>query len=150
MLMPMMPPPSTRKSEVSTALPDLPGRSSRTPEFLEVHPLLDRIHAGPESGVPVAHQLAIVGQSFYRLALPGRVVAFDVVQRLRLQDEEAPVDPAFRRLRLLVEFPHLVSGEADSSEPGRRAHRGDGRQLAMGRMESEQGTNVDVGDPIPI
>ncbi len=51
-----------------------------------------------------------------RLSLEVRVLAVDVVEDLRLEDEEAAVDPALAELRLLGELDHLVAVELDVAE----------------------------------
>src|SRR5262245_17845555 len=88
----------------SRLLPDLPGRVARGPAALEHLLLLEGVHARPESVVLESHELAGARERLERLALPDRLVARDVVDRLGLEYEEPAVDPALARRRLLVEL----------------------------------------------
>ena len=74
------------------------------------------VHALPEAVVPVGHQLAFAASRSSGSALEAVVVAGDVVEDPRLEDEEAAVDPALADLRLLGELDDPVAVEA----PGRR------------------------------
>src|SRR3972149_10760832 len=99
--------------------PNLPGGFSVLPEFLENILLLQCVHAGPESPVPVTHQLPATGKHFQGLPFPYGFVSLDIVQDLAFQDEEATVDPPLVRFRFLVEHgnPGLVKN--DPSKPPR-------------------------------
>jgi hypothetical protein len=70
--------------------------------------------------VPVGHELAVAGQAFQRLPLPDGVVALDVVEDARLQDEEGAVDPALAELWLLGEAAYLIALQVEAAEPGGR------------------------------
>ena len=52
--------------------------------------------------------MALSGQPFHRLPLPLRVVAFDIVENLRLQGGKCPMDSFLAELWLCREFYHLI------------------------------------------
>ena len=95
-------------------------------------------------------QLAVLGQPLQRLALPDRLVAVDVVEHLRLEHEEAAVDPALADLRLLGELGDAVAVEDEPAEARRRPHGGHRRQLAVGAVERDELGDVDVGDAVAV
>src|SRR5579872_6843179 len=87
---------------------------------------------------------------FERIAFEYRVVAVEVIEHLRLEYEEAAVDPAFLRLRLLLEIHHLVPVERHGSEARRRTNGGHRRKPSMAAVEIEQLLNVHVGNTIAV
>ena len=89
-------------------------------------------------------------RSFERVALPDRVVTFDVVQHLGVQDEEAGVDPAGGGLWLLSEANDLVAFKLDIPEARRRMGGCDRRQSAMAMVKGDQRADVHVGEAIAI
>src|SRR5690606_23489215 len=120
------------------------------PQLLEELLLLERVHARPEAVVAVAHQLAVLHEAVDRLALPAARVAVDVVDGLRLEDEEAAVDPALALLRLLVEVLDPVALERQVAEARRRADGRDGRDAPVGAVERRQAPEVDVGHAVAV
>ena len=78
--------------------PGFPGCFTGIPKIVEQLLLSQRIHALPEALVLVGHELAFRRQAGHRAIIPLRVVIFDVVENLRLEDEECAIDPALRRL----------------------------------------------------
>src|ERR1700753_1879224 len=84
-------------------LPSLPRCVTALPIGFQDFLLANRIHALPDAGVPIGHELTLAGQALERLLLEVRVVAIDEIEDLRLQYEEGSVDPAFLGLRLLRE-----------------------------------------------
>src|SRR5690242_6891632 len=63
----------------SRFLPDPPGGMACRPEFLQHVFLTQGVHARPKSGMRVADQLALPGEAFERIALPGCLIAVDVI-----------------------------------------------------------------------
>jgi hypothetical protein len=61
--------------------------------LLEHHLVAQRVHRMPEAFVPVGRELPFSRKAFHRFALPDSRVAFDVVEDVGLDDEEAAVDP---------------------------------------------------------
>ena len=94
MFNPMTPPPMTRKSDRTAsyqifhgALPDCHS-SSKIILFSQC------IHTGPEAVVSISHELVVLSEPFNGLALPDRVIAGDIIDRLALQHIKPAVDPA--------------------------------------------------------
>src|SRR5919106_1913873 len=85
---------SSRPARSHRRLPDLPRWPARGPLLLEHHLVAQSVHGVPEAGVPVRRELVLVSESLHGLALPHGLVAVDVVQHRRLDDEEAAVDPS--------------------------------------------------------
>ena len=96
----------------------------------------------------VGHQLPVAREILEGLLLELRAVAIDVVEYLRLADEERAVDPSFAGLRLLVEDRDGVAVHLQVAEAGRRAHRGQGDELAVGLVEIEQRAEVHVRNAV--
>src|SRR5262245_33071752 len=96
-------------------------------------------------------ELTVGCQSFQRLSLQARRIAFDVVEQRWLEHEEPSVDPALACLRFLVEAPHRVSVvERKRAEARRRSHCRDGRDAAVGAVKRQQGANIDVPDAVTV
>src|SRR5688572_17808535 len=109
--MPVAPVTNTRRPRQSSrvlfefiSLPHLPWSVPRGPELVQQLPFAQRIHRLPEALVPVGHELAIGSQPFHGVAFPQCIVAGDIAQHPAIQHEEAAVDPALPRLRLLREL----------------------------------------------
>ena len=97
-------PPCTEliRSKVNLLLPNLPGAILRLPEVFEDVFLPERVHALPEGGMPVSHQLTILRQSFQGIVLPDRVISIDIVEYLWLEDEVGAIDPPLPNLGFSV------------------------------------------------
>ena len=65
-----------------------------------------RVHALPETFVLPGLQLSFPSEPFHWLKFPLRIVAVDVAEDFRLEDEERAVDPVVGLLRLFVKAPH--------------------------------------------
>ena len=91
----------------------------RRPQVVERDGVLVGVHARPEALVAERVQLAVGGQALERLALEHRVLA-QVVERARLEGEEAAVDPVLGA-RLLL--------EARTTRPSPSSQRDAERQL---------------------
>ena len=89
--------------------------------------------------VPVGHELPVTRELLERLALEVRVLSLDVVEYLRLENEESAVDPALSELRLLRELDDLVAVELDVPEARRRTDRGERRELSVRAVERHAG-----------
>src|SRR5581483_5805439 len=100
----------------------------------------------PEPFVPVCRELTVAGEALERRPLPDRVVAVDVVDHARRQNEEAAIDAGVVAGRLLLEARHPIAVHLERAEAAGRRHRGDGGEAALGPMESEQRRYVDIGD----
>src|SRR5882762_7740935 len=131
-------------------LPDLPGRFAAVPEFFQSIFLFQRVHAGPEAIVLIAHQFPVLGELFDRIAFPDSVVTIDVVEDTAVEEEITAIDPALASLRLFVEGGNAVSVECDATKTRWRAYGRDRRQLAVGLMERHQSREIEVGDAIAI
>src|SRR5688572_27307837 len=97
-------------------IPDRPWCVSGIPECFKNVFLFQRIHAGPESVVPVSHQLAIFCEALNRALLPNRFISLDVIKGLTVQNKVTSIDPAFTRLRFLIKLSYLLPGKANASE----------------------------------
>src|SRR5579859_283623 len=84
-------------------LPSLPRCVTAFPISFQDLLLANRIHALPEAGVPIGHELAFAGQALEGLLLEVRTVTVDEVEDLGLEHKECSVDPAFLGLRLFRE-----------------------------------------------
>src|SRR5439155_18656711 len=162
-----MPPPITVKSYVDTpapsaampagfpgaprsSLPHLPGGFSRDPELFEKILFFERIHAGPESGMSISHELTFPRETLDRRPLPDRLIALDVVENLPIQHEKAAVDPPFRQLRLFIKRGDLIAVEGEPSEARRRTDGGDSRELAFPLVGFSRAGNSIFGNPSPV
>src|SRR3546814_6480381 len=96
--------------------PNFPGRLRRIPERLQQCPVPDGVHALPERDMAEGHELARRGEIAQRFLLEHRLVAGDVVEDARLQDEVGSVDPAFPVRRLLRDVENPVRSEEHTSE----------------------------------
>ena len=119
-------------------LPDLPGRFAAVPEFFQHVFLFQRVHAGPETIVLIAHQFPILGDLFDRVALPDGVIAVDIVEDAAVEEKIPTVDPALAGLRFFVEGGNAVTVKRDAAKTRWRADGRDGRQLPVGLMERQQ------------
>ena len=75
--------------------------------------------------MPIGCQSAFLGQLLEWALLPDVLVAFQVVENLRLQNEEAAVDPTSVADGLLNELPDEFAVNVLRAESPRRLHRGD-------------------------
>src|ERR1041384_7747303 len=123
----------------SSVLPNFPRGVSALPERFEQAGVAQCVHALPEISVPVGNQLPVVRETFEWLAFEDGVVAFDVVERLRLHHEESAIDPAFANLRFFGKLLHEIAVENQSAEPGRRPHGGHRHKLAVGAVSWSSG-----------
>src|SRR6185436_12756671 len=81
-----------RRSPASASRPDLPGCLAGLPEVIEQDRILVSVHAVPEPVVPVGGELPVRRKPLQRLSLEHTAV-LEVVERPRLEAEEATVDP---------------------------------------------------------
>ena len=96
------------------------------PEAFQHLEVAEGVHALPEAIVAVNHELAIPGQVLQGLALQNApIVDGEVVENLRLEDEEPPVDEALGGLGLLGEAANLFAFHEKLSESGGRMDAGD-------------------------
>src|ERR1051325_3936398 len=93
-------------STMITGSPDLPRCGALSPVLLQHLLVAQRIHRLPEPPVPVRGELALPGEPAQRLPLPDALIAVDVIDRRRLEDEEPAVDPGAVAGGLLVELGH--------------------------------------------
>src|SRR3954451_22327359 len=92
----------------------------------------------------VGHELPVTRQVLQRLPLELDHVAINIIEDLRLAYEKGAIDPAFAGLRLLVEHGDGVALHLQVAEARRRAHRGQGDELAVRLVEFEQCPEVYV------
>src|SRR6516162_1855096 len=107
---------------IRSLLPNGPRALARFPEPFQIVLVPQRVHRRPKAIMSVSHELAVP-----RKVLQGRVfehfhVAVDIVEDLRLQHEERPVDPALGSLRLLLEGYYLIALEAHVAVTRRWTH----------------------------
>src|SRR4029079_14409426 len=140
---------SGRAGWPSPASPCLPWRAAGVPQCIEVAQFAQRVHALPELFVAVGEELPLGGERLHRRVLPHHVGA-DVVERGRLDDEEAAVDPALVQRRLLLEVTYAIPVELERAEARRRPHRGQGRQTLARAVERQQLVEADVADAIAV
>src|SRR4051794_14742525 len=76
-------------------IPDAPRCSVTFPKLFQFTLVPKRIAGLPETVVLVTAELAIAGELAQRGAFPGRIIAFDVVDCLGLENEKTAVDPAY-------------------------------------------------------
>src|SRR6185312_8523472 len=130
------------------SFPDLPGGIAARPEGLEAHFVAHGVHALPETVVLVGHELPVARQTLERLALEQRGIARDVIEHLRLENEEGAVDPCFPGERLLVEARDPVAVELQPAKTCGGTHGGDGSDAPVAAMELQEIRQVDVGDAV--
>ena len=128
--------------------PDLPRRQCPIPRAFPAAGVAQRVHALPEIGVTVRHQLPVAGEAFHRFFFPGRLIAFDVLEDLGLQAEERAVDPSFDGLGLLGKLLDAVAFKDHAAESCRRPDGGDGRELAVRLVERQQLLEIYIGDAV--
>ena len=150
MFSPMTPPPMTRKSDRTASYQIFHGAFAGLPQLFEVIFLAQGIHAGPEAGVAVSHELVVLSEPFNGLALPDRFIAGDVIDRLALQHIEPAVDPALVTMRLFLEAGNQVLVVLQTAESSRRQHGGNRGKLPMGIVELDECLDVDVCNPITV
>ncbi len=98
----------------------------------------------------IGYELPLFRQSPQGFSLPRTLIATDVFEDFRLQDEETAVDPAPIALRLLQELGHVVTVQIERTEAPRRLH-GCQRRVALGPfVELDQLLDVDVRDAVSI
>src|ERR1700744_3496891 len=85
-------------------LPSLPRCVTALPIGFQDLLLANRIHALPEAGVPIGHQLALGGEAFQRFFFEVGIIAIDEVEDLGLENEKRSVEPAGRGLGRLREL----------------------------------------------
>ena len=100
--------------------------------------------------VSIAHQLAVFGESFNGTVLPNRLISFDVVESLAVQNKIAAIDPTLAGFWFFVELSDVVSSEPDSSETSRGTDRRHGRQLSVRLMKSQQGCEIQIGNAVAV
>src|SRR3954468_22593270 len=100
----------------------------------------------------VRGQVALTRERLHRLSLPDGLVAGDVVEHLRLENEEAAVDSGAVALRLLLEGGDLglVFADRDRAEAPRRLHRGERGQHVLRAVEIEQRWHVQRGEAVAV
>src|SRR5437867_4507767 len=104
------------------SLPHLPGRFARLPQRLQTIAVAKRIHALPESLMPERRELSLCSETLQRIALQHCLIPIQILENLRLEHEEATVDPAFLGLRFFLEVDHLVTVELHGPEARRWPH----------------------------
>src|SRR5262245_21674700 len=134
----------------SSTAPRRPRRVAALPQPVQVLQVAQRVHALPEVAVLVGHELAFLRERLERLELEVRRVAGDEVERSRLEDEEAAVDPRVALQALLGELLHAVALEREAAEARGRAHGGDGRELAVRLVERDELVEVDIADAVAV
>src|SRR5450830_1800882 len=93
----------------------------------------------------------IGGQTLKRRAFPDGCIAIDVVENARFEHEEAPVDVVTVARRLLAETRHrVVVSEVQSTKASLWSDSGQRGQGAGPLMESNQCSDVDVGDAVSV
>src|SRR5262245_66269148 len=85
-------------------VPHFPFGLSGLPQLIEFQVVLVGVHALPEAGVPVRHQLPFARQPPERLAFEHAIV-IQVIEYLSIEDEETAVDPIGDD-RLLLKLGH--------------------------------------------
>ena len=138
----------SRQNDVLTT--SVHGASPASQSSLEQALVAQGVHALPEALVPIAPTAAVPPPALERVGLEAGVVAVEVVEQGRLEDEEAAVDPALADLRLLGELGDQIAVEHQAAEPRRRTDGGHRRELPVGAMEGEQRAEVDVGDAVAV
>src|ERR1043165_9467883 len=135
-----------------TRSPDLPRRFAPPPVLLQHLLVPQGVHRLPESAVAVRGELAVPGQLAERLPLPDGLVAVDIGDRARLENEEPAVDPRPVPGGLFVELLDSgpARGDGDRAEPAGRLDRGHRRPAAFAAMEGDQLGDVDVADAVAV
>src|SRR3989442_13064392 len=131
-------------------LPDLPGRFAAVPEFFQHVFLFQRVHAGPEAIVLIAHQFPILGDLFDWLALPNGIITVDVVEDAAVEEEIPAVDPAFTGLRVFVEGGTTFAVKDDAAKTCRRADGRDRCELTLSLMERLQTPDIEGWDAVAV
>src|SRR6266508_2745759 len=133
----------------SDLVPHLPCGLSGLPQLIEFQVVLVCVHALPEAGVPVRHQLPFASQPPEKLALEGAVVV-QVIEDLPVEDEETAVDPIGDD-RLLLELRHgALVVKFQQAEVRARVDGGERGDAPVRTMELQQRMQIDVGQPVAV
>src|SRR5581483_2096909 len=139
---------TTLTSGVDIALkasaPDPPRRAARLPEILKMHLVAQGVHRLPKAGMPIGRELRVTRQRLQRLRFPGRAIALDPVDHLRVEDKEATIDKGVIPRRLLDERLHHRAVELERAVASRRPDCSDRSKPAVAVMEGDGGGDVDV------
>src|SRR5262249_10637310 len=118
--------------------PNGPRALARFPEPFQIVLVAQRVHGRPKAVVSVSHELAVPRKFLWGRVLEHFHVTVDILEDLRLQNEERPVDPALGSLRLLLKGYYLVALEAHMAVTRRRSHGRDSGQLSVSAVEGDQ------------
>src|SRR5262245_34229643 len=100
--------------------------------------------------MPIPHELAIMREAFYHVALPDRLITVDVLNCFSVQHKEPSVDPAFTGLGLLMKFSNLIPRKHNSAKAGWRTYRGHGSQFPVGMVEFQESFDIKISYSITI
>src|SRR5688500_5166031 len=95
-------------------------------------------------------ELSFGAETLQGPALPHRGVVLDVVEELRVEDEEAAIDPRTILARFFLELRYRVALERKTAEAIGNARRGDRGEAAMSDMKPFQGGKIDVGEHVAV
>ena len=73
--------------------------------------------------MPKAHQLIIFGKLLDGIPFPHGLIVFNIINGVRFENVEAPIDPAFLAMRFLPEVDDVVMIEHKPTESSRRQDR---------------------------
>src|SRR5579885_1557819 len=134
----------------AASMPDFPWRLARYPELFQHRLVAQRIHRVPEAAVLEGHHLPHGGETDDGRAFPGTVIALNQVEAARRQHEVAAVDEAAVAARLLDEGGDRVAVAFQRAVAPRRAHRGDGGELAVAEVEVDRRADVEIADAVAV
>ena len=133
----------------AVGIPDLPWSAAVLVQGLEPLLVLQRVHRGPESLVPLREHLAGRHQPLQRL-LDEVLAGSQLVEELPAQDEVTAVDPDVGAHHVAHRPDAAVVGHRDHVEAVVRAHREEARRRLLVLGAGDHRGQVGVGQRVPV
>ena len=120
------------------------------PQILEQLLVAHGIHALPEAFVAVRGELAVCRKALQDFGFEAAIGAWEAVEYLRLENQEATVDPTGIGLRLLAESGDERAVERQAAKAGRRTNGRYGGEAAAFFVKFHQSIQVNVGEAVAV
>src|SRR2546430_14265505 len=101
----------------------------------------------PKAFVGISGQLAFTDEPLERFAFPYGLVAFDVINHARRENEKAAIDPAIA-LRFFLKSYGARSVRDQRAKAAGRSNGCHGGEQALLSMKSEKRVHIYVSDPV--
>ncbi len=108
------------------------------------------VHRLPETAMEEGLNRAAGDEGAHGFMLEHLAIVRDVAEYVKIEHEEAAVDPATFVTRLFAERGDVGALDTETSESCRGPDAGHGHTLAMGLVKSDGGGDVDVGYAIAV